>query len=100
MIDLVMKGADKWKEHVVEPWLFHPLLAKADLAWTRLEGINLARADLYMAHLSGATMDKASLFLANLEEAEMELVSLRSADCREAGFFGTNLFGANLERQT
>jgi uncharacterized protein YjbI with pentapeptide repeats len=98
MVDLLMKGVDQWNEWAGTGDFFHPLLAGIDLAWTRLDCVNLAKADLRGARLSGAIMDKANLFLANLGGSEMELVSLRSADCREAGFNGTNLVGANLER--
>jgi len=97
MIDLVLKGVATWNEQGPRRGP-RPCLAKVNLAWRRLEGIDLSTADLYMADLSGSNLDKANLVSANLEQAGMQLVTLQSADCRQAGFMRANLSGANLQR--
>jgi Pentapeptide repeats (8 copies) len=70
---ILKKGVKAWNEwRKQNPWVVHPDLRAAKLAWSDLSGADLHGAELFAADLTGVNFRGANLFGASLYWSNLE----------------------------
>ncbi|MGC2694512.1 MAG: pentapeptide repeat-containing protein [Candidatus Angelobacter sp.] len=93
--DLV-KGADLRDSDLRNARAPLAFFAKADLRYSRMEGVDLIGANLRQANMRRASLRRAFLIDADLTNANLSDVDFEGANLQEADLTGTYLTGANL----